>query len=230
MNSSSVMVFKTTTNSLLVHTALKKWPPSDALIAFRSPYIVHRALCNTMSTCRYTALRYVHDHVCNPLLITLKIWRDGFYQHTSLLELGLHFYIGHHHTPCPSVQTFQQILVTGLNGAHYVSVQFCACACQTTPGWVEYYRQLLWIGWYPASFDQPRTAFTFDLPNTYRKLTLQGKLNLYDFYLSIMQKTNHCGQKELVCFFITTFSRCLICSSFRTATTTCQDAFASGVI
>ena len=190
------MVSKTTTNSPLVLTASKMLPPSGASTAFRSPYIVRHALYNATSAYRCTALRYIYDPSCNPQLITPKVWRDGFYQRTSLLELGLHFYIGHHHTPCPSAENFQRILVTSLNGAHYVNVQFCAC--QSAAGWVEYYRQLLRIGWYPASFDRPKTAFTFDLLNTYHKLTLQGKLNLYDFYLSIMQKTSRCGQKEIV--------------------------------
>lgn len=48
--------------------------------------------------------------------------------------------------------------------------------------------------WYPASFDRPRTAFSFDLLETYHKLTLQGKLNLYDFYLAIMQKSDNQGR------------------------------------
>ena len=52
--------------------------------------------------------------------------------------------------------------------------------------------------WYPASFNRPRTAFTFDLLETYHKVTLQGKLNLYDFYLAIMQKTDNQGRSKPV--------------------------------
>ncbi|KAF9782109.1 hypothetical protein BJ322DRAFT_1009547 [Thelephora terrestris] len=132
-----------------------------------------------------------HEHLP---LHRIEAWRDGFFQRTSLLELGLCFYIGHHHTPCPSAEDSHEILITDLNGAHRISVEFCAC--EEAPDWVENYRQLLRIGWYPASFDRPKTAFTFDLLDTYHKLTLQGKLNLYDFYSSILQKTNNCGQKK----------------------------------
>lgn len=199
MNSSSTTAFGTTTDCLFVHTVSTILPPSSALIVFKSPSIVRRALSNAMSAYHYTVLRYVGEFSCNPLLTASKVWQDGFYQRTSLLELGLCFYIGHHHTSCSSAMNFHQILVIGLNGAHPVNVQFCAC--KGTPGWVEHYRQLLRIGWYPASFDRPKTAFTFDLLDTYHKLTLQGKLNLYDFYLSIMQKTDNCGQeKAIVCF------------------------------
>jgi len=66
-----------------------------------------------------------------------------------------------------------------------------------SPQWVENYRQLIRVGWYPASFQRPGTAFTFNILDTYHKLALQGKLNLYDFYLSIMQRTDNCGRKKV---------------------------------
>ena len=132
----------------------------------------------------------------DPPLTSSKVWKDGYYQRSSLLELGLCFHVGHQHSPCPSANSCQQIIVIHLNGAHRVDVQFCTC--KQTPNWVENYRQLLRVGWYPASFERPRTAFTFDLLDTYHKLTLQGKLNLYDFYSSVMQRTNNCGQRKEV--------------------------------
>ena len=50
--------------------------------------------------------------------------------------------------------------------------------------------------WYPASFNRPKTAFTFDILETYHKVTLQGKLNLYDFYHAIMHKTDNQGRSK----------------------------------
>ena len=129
-----------------------------------------------------------------------KVWQEGFYQPTSLRELGLYFYIGHQQTPCPSTNSFNRILVIDVTGAHYVNVQFCAC--EESPGWVEKYRQLLRICWYPASFNRPQTAFTFDLLDTYHKLTLQAKLNLYDFYGFVMQKTDNCGRRKKIVSFV----------------------------
>ena len=53
---------------------------------------------------------------------------------------------------------------------------------------------------------RPKTAFTFDLLDTYHKLSMQGKLNLFDFYTSIMQKTDNRGcEKVKVCRFIGSF-------------------------
>lgn len=78
------------------------------------------------------------------------------------------------------------------NGFHHVNVQFCGCTG------VEDYCQLLRVGWYPASYVRPKTAFTFNVLDTYHKLTLQGKLNLYDFYASILQKTDNCGRMKTI--------------------------------
>jgi hypothetical protein len=53
--------------------------------------------------------------------------------------------------------------------------------------------------WFPASVLRPKTVFTFDLMDTYHKISLQGKLNLYDFYNATMQKTdNYGGSKPMV--------------------------------
>ena len=52
------------------------------------------------------------------------------------------------------------------------------------------------MGWYPASFDRPQTAFTFSPLDTCHKLTLDGKLNLYNFYPAIMEKSDNCGWKK----------------------------------
>ena len=57
---------------------------------------------------------------------------------------------------------------------------------------------MLRMRWYTASFDRPSTAFSFDLLDTYHKITLQGKLNLYDFYTSIMKKSDNCGRKKVI--------------------------------
>lgn len=128
-----------------------------------------------------------------------KVWQDGFYQRTSLQELGFCFHLGHQYTPCPSGDPPKKILVIAHNGAHYINVQFCTC--EDSPSWLEHYRQLLRNQWYPASYDRPQTAFTFDLLDSFHKLSLQGKLNLYDFYLSTMQKTDNCGRKKTIVRF-----------------------------
>lgn len=75
-------------------------------------------------------------------------------------------------------------------------MQFCTCT--EAVWWVEDYRQLLRVGWYPASYRRPKTAFTFDVLDSYHKITLEGKLGLYDFYSSILQKSDNCSRKKAV--------------------------------
>ena len=86
------------------------------------------------------------------------------------------------------------MLVVDLSGHHTVYVRFCRCSKND---FLENYRQLLRLGWYPASVLRPRTAFTFDLLDLYHKISLQGKLNLYDFYNAIMQRTDNHGCLKL---------------------------------
>ena len=172
---------------------------------------VHRCLdcsaissyCATCITSRHKELPLHRIEVCQSVhnfffsLMSAQVWSDGFYQRTTLLELGCSFYIGHQHTPCPSPKSiFKQILVVDTNGVHYINVQFCACTKH--PDWVKNYRQLLRIKWYPASFCRPKTVFTFDLLDTYHKVMLQGKLGLLDFYIAIMQKSDNCGRRKAV--------------------------------
>lgn len=121
-----------------------------------------------------------------------QYWRDGFFDRTSLHSLGLICHLGHNGDPCSINTQSCDLTIVDMNGWHKVRVKFCAC--DTSAPWHERYRQLLRMRWYPASFSHPRTAFSFDLLETYHKLTLQGKLNLYDFYLAIMQKLDNQGR------------------------------------
>lgn len=95
---------------------------------------------------------------------------------------------------CTRESSSYNITVIDNNGLHQVRVVFCTCDAGTP--WDERYRQLLQMRWYPASFNRPRTAFSFDLLETYHKLTLQGKINLYDFYLATMQKSDNQGRSK----------------------------------
>jgi hypothetical protein len=83
--------------------------------------------------------------------------------------------------------------VVDLSGYHTVCVRFCRCSKN---GLLDPFRQLMRFHWYPASTRRPKTAFTYDLLDTYHKISLQGKLNLYDFYNAIMQKTDNHGRSK----------------------------------
>ena len=113
----------------------------------------------------------------------------------TLERLGLVVNLGHSGDLCPMSTEPQRVLVVDLSGHHTVRVRFCKCSKSL---FLENYRQFLRNDWYPASFLRPQTAFTFDLLDTYHKISLQGKLNLYDFYNAIMQKTDNHGSSKVM--------------------------------
>jgi hypothetical protein len=126
---------------------------------------------------------------------------SGFFHCKMLYGFGLVIRLGHHGRPCPVPCTLAKpFIVIDMNGVHQLRLEYCGCSRAQ-----ENFRQILCHAWYPASSDQPKMAFTFDVLDTYHKLTLQGKLNLYDFYHAILQKTDNCGRlKWLVSQFIST--------------------------
>jgi len=121
-------------------------------------------------------------------------WKDGFFDRTSLYSLGHICHLGHNGNPCPANSPHRQLTVIDVNGWHKVRVVFCKCGASGVSH--EHYRQLIRMRWYPASFNRPKTAFTFDVLETYHKVTLQGKLNLYDFYHAIMHKSDNQGRSK----------------------------------
>lgn len=132
--------------------------------------------------------------VCMPNSHRIQCWNNSFFDRTSLHSLGYTCHLGHGGNPCPADFPRQQLTIVDVNGWHKVQVGFCKCGASDVSH--EHYRQLLRMRWYPASFSRPKTAFTFDLLETYHKVTLQGKLNLYDFYHAIMHKTDNQGRSK----------------------------------
>ena len=124
----------------------------------------------------------------------IQCWRDGFFERTSLDSLGYVHHLGHGGNACPADSPHRQLIIIDINGWHKLQVEFCKCGASNVSH--EEYRQLLRMRLYPASFNRPKTAFTFDFLETYHKITLQGKLNLYDFYHAIMQKTDNQGRSK----------------------------------
>jgi hypothetical protein len=107
---------------------------------------------------------------------------DRFFKHVTLESLGLSINLGHSGDCCPVYTETQKILVVGLSGHHTVRVRFSKCSKN---GYLENFKQLMQVGWYPALVLRPRTVFTFDLLDMYHKISLQGKLKLSDFYNAI---------------------------------------------
>ena len=86
-------------------------------------------------------------------------------------------------TPCSHrqyVEVVDQVTLTVIhtNGSH--SITFIRCHCATCPSITKaqlLLRHRLW----PGSVVNPETAITFDALDTFQKLSLQGKISVYDY-------------------------------------------------
>jgi hypothetical protein len=109
--------------------------------------------------------------------------------------------LGHHGYPCPTPGDFKQnFSIAHTNGIHTVNLCFCGC---TEAGASHARVQLLRAGFLPGSIEAPRTAFTFDILNTFHLITLQAKTSAYDYYLSVEHKSDNIGLlDQKVCLLI----------------------------
>jgi CxC2 like cysteine cluster associated with KDZ transposases len=79
--------------------------------------------------------------------------------------------------------------VVHTNGVHTLKIQLCACYGDRSHAKF----QLLRCSWLPATTEDPQTAFTFDVLDSYLLLSLQGKVSREDYYLSISRLTDNTG-------------------------------------
>jgi hypothetical protein len=90
-------------------------------------------------------------------------------------------------------------MVFDLGGVHCLVVRYCGCGnmADSVPRPI----QLLRVRWFPATINRPSTAFTFDLLDFFHTLQNRNKCNPYNFYHTIIQRTDAAGlDNEIVCF------------------------------
>lgn len=117
-----------------------------------------------------------------------KVWNGSFFDKSNLRDLGLCIQLGHGGDCCSSpVSGSPDFLIFDVNGVHHVAVDFCDCRSNR---FLHKRNQLFRVGWFPATFDHPKTVFTLRLLKMFQELTLQGKTTLYDFYHFMLRVTD----------------------------------------
>jgi hypothetical protein len=92
-------------------------------------------------------------------------------------------------------------MVFDLSGVHRIVVQYCACGGLGES--VPKRTQLIRARWFPATIHLPSTVFSFNLLDFFHKLQNRNKCNPYDFYHTIIQRTDAAGlDPEIVSFVI----------------------------
>jgi hypothetical protein len=70
------------------------------------------------------------------------------------------------------------------NGWHVTKVRYCTCPTAPT-----YAVQLFRARLFPASYERPATAFSFDVLDIFEELTLKSKIGMFDFFESMLAVT-----------------------------------------
>lgn len=99
--------------------------------------------------------------------------------------------LGHDGGPCKHPEPQDTLLtVIDINGMHRVRYSKCGCLI---PGRSDVIVQLMRARWWPASMFKPRVAVTFAALELYQALSIQGKVNSYDFYNGLVRLTDGGG-------------------------------------
>ena len=141
----------------------------------------------------------INQHVFNPFhriqvwyyfgvctqLTYLQEWTGAFFRKESLRNLGLKVQLGHYPgDTCTSPQrSTRPFTVMHTNGIHQVDVWFCGCNLAANHG--DRVEQLLRRRLFPATTTDPQTGSTFSLLEIAHVLSVQSKLSIYDFYISL---------------------------------------------
>ncbi|KAL0567221.1 hypothetical protein V5O48_014767 [Marasmius crinis-equi] len=139
---------------------------------------------------RYCKECVVRVHGTRPFDI-VQYWNGRFWEDKTLGSLGLVVTLGH--LPGEVCQAAHRtrigFTVVDLNGIQDVFMTHCFCQSDAGHLW----QQLLRVQLYPATVNETATAFTFRTLSFFHTLTLQGKVNLYDFYKSLEKVTDGSG-------------------------------------
>ncbi|TDL14821.1 hypothetical protein BD410DRAFT_845699 [Rickenella mellea] len=154
-----------------------------------------RVMCSTCM-CR--------EHHHHPLH-QIEVWTGGYFEKTSLHALGFTMHLGHNDGVCAhAIRKAETLTVIHMTGIHTVSVKFCECPRISLPRRT----QLLRVRWWPATIDRPQTVTTFAALDMFLELTLQSKVNMYDFYLSLEHLSDNTGTRQLK-YRYKEFGRCV---------------------
>lgn len=125
-----------------------------------------------------------------------------FFATHSLADAGLVVQLGHdgHSCPNPNPSTYHRSLtVIDITGIHMIKYKICGCMCQKS----DLIIQLMRAQWFPATARRPRTVVTLRTLRLFHALTIQGKVNAYDFYKGLVRITDGVGLcKQKVSFIV----------------------------
>ena len=126
---------------------------------------------------------YIYGYSVFHLLTCSQEWTGTFFRKTSLRKVGLTIQLGHYDGDVCTNPNPHTLTVIDTNGIHLVNVWFCGCDQAGNHG--NHVRQLMRRDWFPATTTDPQTVATYALLEYAHIISVQSKLSLYDYYISI---------------------------------------------
>jgi hypothetical protein len=122
-----------------------------------------------------------------------------FFHKSSLKDIGLRVQLGLHPPgeACNGRQTINDFVIVDITGIHVVTLDFCAC--YNAP---ERYIQLLRMRLYPATFENPSTAFSFQVLRDFLSLSFNTRLSQLHFMDFLSQKMDLSGLRNTPVSFL----------------------------
>ncbi|KAJ7673933.1 hypothetical protein DFH06DRAFT_1319055 [Mycena polygramma] len=127
----------------------------------------------------------------------IEEWIGTHFVPASLSEKGLIIYT------CPksdgtrckdvnetSVQQREMVLGDD-NGFHTIRIEYCSCTAGIGEKVADHWDQLMGVQLFPASFDLPKTVFTYTLMKRFHIHCLTSKKSPYDFVKALYKLTNN---------------------------------------
>lgn len=129
-------------------------------------------------------------------------WNGAFFVRRDLSELGGVRCLGHSGERCKNLEPTAkptELTVVHVNGVHTLHVHQCWCVGPT--GHMPLSKQLLQTKLFPASFERPATAFTFEVLKVFHIYGQTSKGSAQGFWEILCRRTNNASFSNVpVCF------------------------------
>lgn len=143
----------------------------------------------------------VRDHKSLPFH-RIEKWTGTYFTKTSLKLLGYILHLGHSGEPCPNVDhsiahsRARPMVIIHSNGLHNIAVHFCYCY-SAPPDAIQLSNAQL----FPATMENPQTAFSFGVLDHFHQLTLSSKKSLYDYDDCLVKLTDPAFPQDIPVLF-----------------------------
>lgn len=133
----------------------------------------------------------VQAHTYTPFHRT-RLWNGEYFEQWAMWRMGYVFSPRHPGSRCPNVgahKTTRPLTVVDIMGYTTVLVEYCRCRAMS-PGKHEHADQLLEAQLWPATLEDPRTAFRFRLLDNFIMHNNTDKKSAYNFCWGLRRLTD----------------------------------------